>query len=504
MISEREVLKIIVQFGKREYKEKKPKSLRIYRIKSKSILKRGMLPNLSIKQIGLIHYLIVLDYIDNLRIYLFARDGHQLGGQNIDKTQDFLKELQKSTSLQYHLPKKMPKLTLEDISASYQERFHKLLESINEKYGLHIKFPLSIRASEKIKILSELTFGCFRSAKYLDISINVYKRSLFIIIALREIFIEYLKEITGKAVFEESSEKFYSLIALLLTNYYLKNEKNAFLLKILNNIHAKVSKTHEIQFVRFIEKSLKILNKNTSRFSAETVKKIFKRIFIIFNVYLRYQISFNSSEFISFIETFFNFFPSLLDPLNRMNFFEFHQAHYNHYKNLELKPPDQLKADFLSLMFTLLSGSDLKGKSFTDIIEYVKQSLSENFRLKNIEKMVQDAISTYIFTHLIHYNVKQSITKTNLTFNISIENPKKFEFQNFSYSIEWTPKNRMKYIYSEEPFKYDQFVENIQNKLEYTIEGQGTITLFLILRVAFPLNVQTELKHKTKILKFKL
>jgi len=50
-MSQRKVPKNIIQFGKREFKEKKPLSVEILRVKSKTILTRGVLPSLSIKQI---------------------------------------------------------------------------------------------------------------------------------------------------------------------------------------------------------------------------------------------------------------------------------------------------------------------------------------------------------------------------------------------------------------------------------------------------------------------
>ena len=68
-MSHREVLKNVVKFGKREFAEKKPLTLKDLRIKSKSILKRGMLPSLNVKQIGMVHFLIVADYNDYFRIY---------------------------------------------------------------------------------------------------------------------------------------------------------------------------------------------------------------------------------------------------------------------------------------------------------------------------------------------------------------------------------------------------------------------------------------------------
>ena len=104
-MSSRDVLKNIIKFGKREYREKKPLSLKILRVKSSSVFKRGMLPNLNIKQIKGAQFIIVADYNEYLRIYSFNRNGTLLGGENFKKTQKFTKKLSKATVLEHHLPR---------------------------------------------------------------------------------------------------------------------------------------------------------------------------------------------------------------------------------------------------------------------------------------------------------------------------------------------------------------------------------------------------------------
>ena len=104
-MSYRDTLKNIVKFSKREFKEKKPSSLQILRVKSKSILKRGMLPSLNIKQVQGIFFLAVLDYNVHLRIYFFNRDGQLIGGENFEKKTPLMRKLTKETTVEYKLPK---------------------------------------------------------------------------------------------------------------------------------------------------------------------------------------------------------------------------------------------------------------------------------------------------------------------------------------------------------------------------------------------------------------
>jgi len=74
-MSHRKVLKDIIQFGKREFKGKKPLSVEILKVKSKTILTRGVLPSLSIKQVKGAKYLVVTDYKEFFRIYSFTSSG---------------------------------------------------------------------------------------------------------------------------------------------------------------------------------------------------------------------------------------------------------------------------------------------------------------------------------------------------------------------------------------------------------------------------------------------
>ena len=94
---EREGLKKVVHFANREYIEKRPKSVKIFRVKSQTILKRGILPDLLIKQKGPIEYLVVEDRGDELKIFGFSRNGIYITDYTRNITLRFLKKLQKST-----------------------------------------------------------------------------------------------------------------------------------------------------------------------------------------------------------------------------------------------------------------------------------------------------------------------------------------------------------------------------------------------------------------------
>ncbi|MFX1494774.1 MAG: hypothetical protein ACFFBZ_10870 [Promethearchaeota archaeon] len=104
MINLRKLPKELIQFGKREYREKKPLKLAIFRVRDKTIFKRGFTPKIIIKQHDLIQYVILAEYGINVRLYLFTQNGILLGAKNIDKNSILLKELMKSSKILYRIP----------------------------------------------------------------------------------------------------------------------------------------------------------------------------------------------------------------------------------------------------------------------------------------------------------------------------------------------------------------------------------------------------------------
>jgi hypothetical protein len=103
-MSDRGVLKRIIQFGKHEFSTKRPASLKVLLVKSKSVSAFGFLPNFVLREHGPIHYLVVLDYKEHLRIYFFNHNGMNFGAKNFEKDDKLLQDLPKATVLKYSLP----------------------------------------------------------------------------------------------------------------------------------------------------------------------------------------------------------------------------------------------------------------------------------------------------------------------------------------------------------------------------------------------------------------
>lgn len=104
MINQRKVSKDLLHFGRREYREKKPMKVKILRIKDITSLKRGLLPNLVVKQHQTIQYVILAEYVENLRVYLFSSNGILIGAKNFEKKMPVLEKLTKASKILYHIP----------------------------------------------------------------------------------------------------------------------------------------------------------------------------------------------------------------------------------------------------------------------------------------------------------------------------------------------------------------------------------------------------------------
>jgi len=95
-MSERVAVKKVVQFARREYKEKRPISVKVARTKPEIIFSKGFLSSTKIKKKRLSNLIVIAEYRTHYRIYSFTKTARLLGAENIDSTPEFKKKLTKS------------------------------------------------------------------------------------------------------------------------------------------------------------------------------------------------------------------------------------------------------------------------------------------------------------------------------------------------------------------------------------------------------------------------
>ena len=104
MIPERKVLQEIVKFAKREYREKQSSNVKVLRIKDETIFRKGEpFKRISIAKSSHPHYLVLVVYDKNLRIYFFSKSGVLLGGENYEKTSKLVNMINKNTVKEYNI-----------------------------------------------------------------------------------------------------------------------------------------------------------------------------------------------------------------------------------------------------------------------------------------------------------------------------------------------------------------------------------------------------------------
>jgi hypothetical protein len=97
----RSVLKFLKEFARRELREKKADQVCVRRVKMESALRRGWLPDLVVRGVRGIHYLVCVFNSDALRVYYMGKGGESLGasefiGKEKDKMWDNISERTKS------------------------------------------------------------------------------------------------------------------------------------------------------------------------------------------------------------------------------------------------------------------------------------------------------------------------------------------------------------------------------------------------------------------------
>lgn len=108
MINPKKIVKQLIFFARREFREKKPFSVMVLRMKNERIIsEEGPLKILSISQASPINYLVVVNYEYFFRLYYYSKKGISLGAQNLELDEITLHKLSKLTIVEYRYPKQM-------------------------------------------------------------------------------------------------------------------------------------------------------------------------------------------------------------------------------------------------------------------------------------------------------------------------------------------------------------------------------------------------------------
>jgi hypothetical protein len=99
----------VVSFAKRQWKEKRPKTVEARRVKDETLMEFGF-PKYIIKTKAPVKFLVSVEYSDTLRIYQFSGKGVLLGAENFEQPFEIKKFIVKKNKLIARFPRKAPSL----------------------------------------------------------------------------------------------------------------------------------------------------------------------------------------------------------------------------------------------------------------------------------------------------------------------------------------------------------------------------------------------------------
>ena len=96
--------KSLIHFARREYREKRPLSVRVLRVKGEKLLTSGgPFKILSISETKNPYYFVLVEYTEQIRIYYYSKNGVSLGARNLEHEQKLIDEIKKATIIEYKL-----------------------------------------------------------------------------------------------------------------------------------------------------------------------------------------------------------------------------------------------------------------------------------------------------------------------------------------------------------------------------------------------------------------
>ena len=104
-VENRKATNQVVSFAKKCFKQTRPKSLEVRRVKDEKIAGFGY-PPVVLRSKARVRFIACADYDDQLRVYFFSNSGQSLGAKNYDKPFDIKKEIAKKSNLITKFPRK--------------------------------------------------------------------------------------------------------------------------------------------------------------------------------------------------------------------------------------------------------------------------------------------------------------------------------------------------------------------------------------------------------------
>ncbi|MFX1296371.1 MAG: hypothetical protein ACFFD2_16150, partial [Promethearchaeota archaeon] len=487
------------------YKEKRPKSVKVLRLKSKSVITLGVLPEYQMRTIGPVVYLVVSDQREELMIYFFNRNGERTGGQHYEPTPKFLKKLNKSTTVKYQLPKKERK-ELIDPTYIFQQEFTKIQQKISKKLGITQRYPYTVLIDNELQFRLTRMLGSKRIKKELHVSPQLQEKNYLELVATIEWFCSYLTSSIPKSEEVPEISLLYDLAILLSAVFNLNLLK-----KILNiKLSPQNITVHNIDFTptKEVESAITSLSKVKSQ---NELSSLLKRYCDLLKVLDRYKIYFSSLELIQFfivscemfnIETDFHAFcihkkEGIMTSFYFILFIKVHElAKQSNLESLENK------AGFLSSLFGLneLNHEEIMESPYTlaEVIQKAGILIKDPYiykPIRRIENFVSDFISEYILRYL-ECKIQYAIQDENLDITLELRNRSNYVLLDVEYNLIWKPRKKIQPLQEEKNNQVQDLHEKLKKNYIFTVNNKGSINFSCHISFSNPL-FPTERMDKT-------
>jgi len=468
----------------------------VYRLKSKSILTRGFLPTFQLKQTSPIAFLIVADYGEHLRVYQFSRQAVLISADNVEPTAKLIKQLQKTTTLTFQLPKKEPITHPKDLSALLQELFRRHLSRINQLLGTKVSFPYNITINPNQKInLTTRTFGCTIKGNRFKVPSDILVMNLEDIIPVRAIFYQYLNRII--LTNDKKLKPILNDLALIFTYIYNNLTNEMLLLESLNPKFTYLINNKRENFTNLaieVFKLKKEANKpNTYTLSRGLIQNLFRNIHTILSVLPKYRITLNPHNLYGLYRELLSEIKAVINTQKLGSF-----GNKNEIRKIFVKT---FKSSDLELIFNI---PDVTTKSFeTIMIDYQKSipKIKSSNQIGELSLLVSDYALEPLFDKLISIKSFDKFDKNHKVWYLKliICNIFNYSIHNTSFTLSWHPKSRI----IPQTVPKDNFLENFDSDIELTavfdIVNWGQCTLTITISFLNPLFPQNNISIKKEI-----
>lgn len=507
----RDSLKSVVKFARKEYEEKRPINVKVIRVKPKSILTRGLLPSLNIKHIGQVRFVVLANYGKNIRVYFFSKNAQLMGGQNIEKDSKSYNVLMKNTRQEYSYPKDKEEKTIDDITRNYRDKFKKEITRVNQIFGLHISNPYVIEADPKLSLGRSRQLGTkIINEKILKLSVKLYQTKLLKFVIDKEIFHLLVNYYFSHNSQDNTTDEFYSELALFLVNVYGRNRYNKLILNILGK-EKKLKYEISGKEIKLTETFIKILKERQRILPKQNCFVLLKNFIHCFVFLRRFGIKLNNMELSFLFLTEVNIFRNnltLYSSKKNVSYTILLEVFLNIFKKYPNSDnPLRKKHELLVLIFSILAQTPLDSlpewKSVSKDPYKLRNSMKKFSKndtiqreIENIKELQSLAIKTYIINQLIDIEYETVLSEDNLSLTVTIANKSEIVFRDFIFEIEWKPKKRVKLIEKIDEVKAMDLHKYLKRQHTFLIQKEGIIKIYCKLGFQNPLTKEDSRLNK--------